>query len=231
MGNKNSTPQRRNTDNTEQQLQYHTPHGPVSAADVSKHLETVPPPHTRTRSNYPHPYRGREGRGVNETKTFDDYVTGPGRSQGPTGVMHEYPIPTSGDQFIFQYDRPCQRARQAQRQIHPNERANVMGPINGRPANTPGQTRAAVRVAQVNGEEQSTVVGVMVHPEGNLQRLERAPLEPLSREGRQEMTRHADERGRTRTYPPRGVDAGFVGVIETRFAKERPPAHPQMRLG
>ncbi|KAF5506687.1 hypothetical protein CGCS363_v004137 [Colletotrichum siamense] len=104
MGNKNSTPQRRNTDNTEQQLsvQYHTPHGPVSAADVSKHLETVPPPHTCTRSNYPHPYRGREGRGVNETKTFDDYVTGPGRSHGPTGVMHEYPIPTSGDQFNFQ---------------------------------------------------------------------------------------------------------------------------------
>ncbi|KAK2730827.1 hypothetical protein CKAH01_19093 [Colletotrichum kahawae] len=76
MGNKNSTPQRRNTDNTEQQLQYHTPHGPISAADVSKHLETVPPPYTRTQSNYLHPYRGREGRGVNETKTFDDYVTG-----------------------------------------------------------------------------------------------------------------------------------------------------------
>ncbi|KAK1659854.1 hypothetical protein BDP55DRAFT_772269 [Colletotrichum godetiae] len=230
MGNKQSTPQRRNTDNTEKHLQYHTVHGPVSAHDVAKHLETVPPPHTRTPSNFPHDFRGREGPVNNETKTFDDYVTGPGRSQGPTGPMQEYAIPQPGEQFNFQFDRRCLNARQAGRVVHPNERANVMGPANGRPGNDPMQTRAAVRVAQVNGDEKIAVVGVVAHPNGNRTGLVRAPLEPLSREGRQELTRHTDERGRMQTYPPRGIDAKVYETAETRSGRVRPPAHPQMRV-
>ncbi|KAK7451409.1 hypothetical protein CaCOL14_009370 [Colletotrichum acutatum] len=229
MGNKQSTPQRRNTDNAEEHLQYHTLHGPVAAKDVSKHLETVPPPHTRTPSRYPHEFRGTQGRGEGP-KTFDDFATGPGRSKGPTGPMQEYPIPQSGEQFNFQYDRRPLNARQANRRLHPNERANVMGPADGRPANDAFQTRAAVRVAQVNGGEKMAVVGVMAHPTGDTAKLVRAPLEPLSREGRQEMTRHADERGRVRTYPPRGIDAKVYEDAETRSGRVRPPSHPQMRV-
>ncbi|KAJ3949108.1 uncharacterized protein N0V96_000220 [Colletotrichum fioriniae] len=182
MGNKQSTLQRRNTDNTEEHL------------------------------------------------VFDDYVTGPGRSQGPTGPMQEYAIPQSGEQFNFQFDRRTQNARQAARVIHRNERANVMGPANGRAANDPIQTRAAVRVAQVNGEEKIAVVGVMTHPDGDHAKLVRAPLEPLNREGRQELTRHTDERGRMRTFPPRGLDAKVIENVETRFANPHPATHPGMRV-
>ncbi|KXH65694.1 hypothetical protein CSAL01_12820 [Colletotrichum salicis] len=120
MGNKQSTPQKRNTDNPEEQLQYHTPRGPVAAKDLSQHLESVPPPGTRTRSQYPHNFRGTQGRDEG-AKVFDDYVTGPGRSQEPTGPMQEYPIPQPGQQFNFQYDRRTQPAVQANRVVHHNE--------------------------------------------------------------------------------------------------------------
>ncbi|KAK1705860.1 hypothetical protein BDP67DRAFT_186942 [Colletotrichum lupini] len=229
MGNKQSTPQRRNTDNPEDQLQYHTPRGPVAAKELSQHLESVPPPGTRTRSQYPHAFRGRQDWNT-EAKTFDDYVTGPGRSQGPTGPMQEYPIPQPGQQFNFQYDRRAQPAAQANRVLHHNERANVMGPANGQGPNDPMQTRAAVRVAQVSGKEQIAVVGVMAHPPGDPRKLVRAPLEPLGREGRQEMARHADERGRIQTYPPRGIDSQIYADAETRSGRVRPPAHPEMRV-
>ncbi|CAI0641775.1 unnamed protein product [Colletotrichum noveboracense] len=247
MGNKQSAPQRRNTDNAEKQLlilihvvpctkpkadtalkQYRTNHGVIPVANVPRHLEDAPPPFTETRSGFPHEYRNNEGQEV-RTQPFANFVTGPNRAQGPAGQLHEYTIPGPNTQFRFDYDRRCINARQANRPIHPNERANVMGPANGAPRNDPQQMRAAVRVARVNGKEETVVVGVMDHPEGEQRMLQRAPFEPISRQGRQAMERETDEKGRSRTYPPRGVDAAFVQDVEAQYRKVNPPAHPEMR--
>ncbi|KAF4823197.1 hypothetical protein CGCSCA5_v001996 [Colletotrichum siamense] len=229
MGNKQST-QRRNTDNTEQHLQYRTPKGPVPAAAIPLHLEDAPAPNTRTRSRYPREYRNNEGqRGQTRTQPIDDFETGPGRAQGPAGRLHEYPIPPPDTQFRFRYDDPCMNAHQVERRIHRNERANVFGPADGRPGNDPMTVRAAVRVAQVDGKDELITAGVLAHPPGNRTGFQRAPIEPLDRQGRQILQRDVDEKGRTRTYPPRGLDAAFVEGVETNHERVHRPTYPQMR--
>lgn len=122
--------------------QYRTNQGAVSAHSVSQQLQNVPVPHTRTRSNFPHVYRNQEGAVGNTTQPFNNYVTGPGRANGPAGQLQKYPIPTPGEPFHFHYGERTINAHQARREIHPNERASVMGPPGGKPRNDPKQRRA-----------------------------------------------------------------------------------------
>lgn len=127
----------------------------------------------------------------------------------------------------FRYDERPLRANQINRPLHPNERANVMGPSGGRPRNDPGQMRAVTRVAAGG---RNVVVGVMDHPPGNLRGFQRAPYEPVDREGRQAAQRHVDQHLlRQQTVPPRGQDALVVAGFETRYERVRAPRRPGMR--
>lgn len=197
---------------------------------VPEQIRHAPGVNVATPSRYPHGYRNNEGPVNARRQNFETFVTGPGRAHGPPDQLHEYPIPTPGQPHHFLYEQAPARARQVERRLHPNERANAMGPAHGRPLNDAGYTRAVVRTANLDGRQQNVVVGVMDHPPANKRGFQRAPVEPLNRQGRQEAARHVDnERSRVRTYPPRGIDAERVGNVERNHHRERRPAHPQYR--
>ncbi|KAK0618875.1 hypothetical protein B0T14DRAFT_432759 [Immersiella caudata] len=223
MGSGNSTPQRRNTDGEESQLQYRTNRGPIPAHIVPQQIDGAPPIGAETDSGYPDRYHNREGPRNNRQQNFETYTTGPGRAAPGAlqGRLHEYPIPTSGTVQRFDYDRPSARLRQVvyRANLHPNERAFV---ARQDPLNDPGATRAVVRIVAGNdGLVRNEVVGVIAHPHGNPQGFDRAPVEPINRQGRQEAARHQDmqQSARQLTYPPRRVDAEWVAGVEGRKAR------------
>jgi hypothetical protein len=96
------------------------------------------------------------------------------------------------------------------------------------PLNDPGATRAITRIADVNGDQQSVPVGVSQHPPGNKRGLDRAPIEPMDRDGRQVVVRHADRRmAQSRSSHDRGVPASRFAAIEHRSShgpKRDPPS-------
>ncbi|KAK4446718.1 hypothetical protein QBC34DRAFT_411221 [Podospora aff. communis PSN243] len=224
MGSGNSTPQRRNTDQdgVQSQLQYRTNRGPIPVNIVPQQVQNapLPGPHIR-RDRYPKEHRNEEGPRGNTHQNFETYTTGPGRAApgAAGGRLHEYPIPTAGTVRPFDYDQRPARLQQVmyREALHPNERAFV---ARQPPLNDPGATRAIVRTVDAGDgrPEQKVVVGVVAHPHGNPQGFERAPVEPINRQGRQGAVRHQDMQngGRQLTYPPRGVDAEWVAGVERR---------------
>lgn len=210
--------------------QYRTNRGPVPMHMVPQQIRHAPGVNAATPSGYPHGYRNNEGPAGARRQNFDNFVTGPGRAHGPPGQLYEYPIPTPGQPHHFRYEQRPARAQQVERRLHPNERANTMGPAHARALNDVGQTRAVVRTTNHGGWRQNVVVGVMDHPPGNMRGFQRAPIEPINRQGRQEATRHLDNQlSRIRSYPPRGIDAERAGNVERNYQRERRPAHPHYR--
>lgn len=152
---------------------------------------------------------------------------GPGKVPGE---LTEYPIPTPGEPFHFRYGENAVPARKMQRQLHPNERANVMGPSEKLPRNDAMKTRAITRQSNAGGSAHNEVVGVVSHPPGSRTALERAPMEPIDRSGRQAAQRHTDkDLNRVQTIPPRGYDAADLARFEDKYKRERRPAYPKMR--
>lgn len=163
----------------------------MPARVLDDQVQRAPRPGEGRRGAYPREYRNQEGATHESRQNFQDW------ERRGAGQLHEYPVTTT-EQRPFDYQRRPARAEQVGRPIHPRDRARLAR----QPLNDPGPIRA------VTGQDQR-VIGAMAHPEGNRRGYERAPLEPLDRQGRRDAVRYQDSRGysdhnrTSSTWPPR----------------------------
>ena len=176
---------------------------------AEQQVRQAPRPRVPTRSGYPSVYRNEEGPIGATRQNFEPWELGRG------GALHEYPV-TQTNEIRFDYHRRAATARQATRQVHPNDHVGQLRRITD-PPNSPGVHRAVTN----NNRE---VIGGTFHPEGNPREFRRARLEHLNREGRRHVRRQQDYANDPRSYPPRGsdnFDANLDGVAESSSSRCR----------
>lgn len=160
------------------------------------------------RGRYPDEYNNREAHGSN----FEPFEH---RGQ------QMYGLPVSAR---FDLDRRAATAAQverAERDLHHNDRVRVVR----NPPNDPGPFRGVVTISP-SGSGVHSVSGCMYHPVGRPAGFERAPIEPMDREGRQYIHRYEDDGARVyrvETWPPRDEDGEDLAQYESRFAVVRKP--------
>jgi len=167
--------------------QYTTDRGNIPTRVLAHQIDRAPPPGQRTASRYPREYRNQEGPTNTPTRNFHPFEL---RREAE---LHEYPI-TGANQRQFDFDRRSARAHQVERPIHPNDRGRYVR----HPQNDPGPIRGVV-------DQHGNIVGAMAHPAGNARGYQRAHLEPLNRQGRQDSRRYQDRitPSKAPTWPPR----------------------------
>ncbi|CAD6444738.1 b3295504-0a91-4b52-b2f5-4940c0ebd9e2 [Sclerotinia trifoliorum] len=188
---------RRNSDNTKDHLQYHTPRGNITHKVVVAEIARAPPATPRNPvNNMPHRYMNREGDRPNQYPLFESREL-PQRRINPTRTgpvpLYEYPV-TTPNKPSFDYSRA---SREQQAAIAPHERAMMLEPEN-RP-NDVGFMRG------ITGPDKK-VVGAIYHPAGDRRGFARAELEPLDRQGREHnrmLHDRAQHAPRSPTWPTR----------------------------
>ncbi|KAH7256282.1 hypothetical protein BKA59DRAFT_521601 [Fusarium tricinctum] len=210
---------RRSSDDDYDKMQYWTPQGVLPAKTVEQQAREVVDYQANTnKALYPHIYRNEEG--IVETRqNFQSYELGyePDRKE-----LYEVPVNSRLDLS----KKPAKASSiKLQERCHPNDRGRVVC----NPVNDPGTYRGVV-VADCDTGRNYGVAGVVYHPEGSTRRLDRAPIEPLDREGRQYLRRFADDSAdpsRVTTWPPRDEDAQDLETYEDRYKKVRRPRPTQ----
>ncbi|KAK4098145.1 hypothetical protein N658DRAFT_561294 [Parathielavia hyrcaniae] len=150
-----------------------------------------------------------EGPRENPTSNFDDWETRQGNDPADprNGRLYEYPVkrlvqpsPLAAE---FRFDKPPHGAKKCQPPPVTSDRKKYQRRWMV-PPNDPGPIRTVV-------DKDGRLVGAMYHPKGNAAGYERAPLEPLDRDGRGELARHNDleARGGRATWPKRGPAEGW----------------------
>ncbi|RSL94798.1 hypothetical protein CDV31_014162 [Fusarium ambrosium] len=204
---------RRNSDDEHNKTQYWTPRGSIPAKIVNQQTQELHHVVPAQNGRFPKEYRNDEDHGPN----FHPYER---RNNPAQRRLFEVPVNTRMEIGA----RPAPMARVQNREnLHPNDRARAAR----NELNDPGPLRGVV-AAGPDGTPHG-VVGVIYHPEGNLRGYNRAPVEPLDRQGRQQMRRFADDAADARrvgTWPPRDEDADDLATYETRYAQVRRPRNP-----
>ena len=177
---------------------------------VAEQVLAVPDVHVpRRNGRYPAVYNNQER---NDQVNFQ-------RHEIPDGAtLHEVPIATRHDMA-----RRTAGLNQVNATINRNDRDR---PIR-QPLNDPGPFRGIVPVDQQTGQVYP-LAGVNYHPEDNPRGFNRAPLEPMDREGRQFMNRYNDDAAnpcRVTTWPPRDEDGDDLSTYEERYHQDRRPRH------
>ncbi|KAM0434877.1 hypothetical protein ACHAQK_008572 [Fusarium lateritium] len=211
---------RRSSDDDYDKMQYWTPQGSLPTKTVEKQAREVVDPRTNTNTAlYPHEYRNDEGATGQTTKNFQPYEVGydPDKKR-----LFEVPVDSRFDLS----KKPARVGRiLAQEMCHQNDRGRVVC----NPVNDPGTSRGVIAVDRDTGRNYG-VAGVIYHPEGSSRGFNRAPIEPLDREGRQYLRRFADDSAdphRVTTWPPRDEDAQDLETYEDRYKKVRRPRPTQ----
>ena len=184
IGNRTAQPRRVSEERLES-LQYRTERIAVPAHLVAQQVHQGPPPGQKTKSKYPQEYYNREGIASNsniqpwEMRYADS--------------LYEYPVKRASER-PFDFNRRYHTAIQVQRSVHPNDRARDML----QPKNDAGIVRGIA-------DQRQRVVGAVAHPLESKTGHQRAHLEPLDRQGRQELHRYQDRIyfSRMPTWPPR----------------------------
>ncbi|ESZ96480.1 hypothetical protein SBOR_3102 [Sclerotinia borealis F-4128] len=189
---------RRNSDNTKDHLQYHTPRGNITHKVVVAEIDRAPPILPRNPiNNMPHKYQNKEGpRGGPKLPLFESRELPQrrinARTTGPVS-LYEYPI-TTPNKPSFNYGRPTL----AEEGISPHDRARRLEPEHR--FNDVGFMRGVTT-------PDKHVVGAIYHPVGDRGGFARAELEPLDHQGR-EHNRMLHDRAqhvpRSPTWPTRG---------------------------
>lgn len=130
-------------------------------------------------------------------------------------ILHEVPImkPFKTDQ------RP---ATKKQVEVTPGRKDRRR--LVEQPPNDPGPIRAVVPVNRAE-KKVYPMAGVTYHPEDNARGLVRAPMEPMTREGRQVMNRYNDDTAsnyRVATWPPRDESGNDLTRYEERYVQDKP---------
>ncbi|GKU06625.1 hypothetical protein FLAG1_10825 [Fusarium langsethiae] len=201
---------RRSSEDDYNKMQYFTPRGEIPATVVEQQVrEVVINPNSNNKRGYPHEY-GNEEKGPNDTirQNFQAF-----EQRNRTEEVRLYEVPINSRMNMDKKTTPFMKEPP-----HRNDRARVMR----KEPNDPGAFRGVAAVERPSGRNYG-VAGVIYHPEGNTKGFERAPMEPLNREGRQYLRRFADDDGdhRVTTWPPRDEDAEDLTLYEGRFLKER----------
>ena len=184
-------------------------------ADVRR----APDPRDTRRSGYPSEYRNREGREPNVRQNFrDDEIRGGER-------LYEVPVGSRD----FDFDRRTATLQQVRRAEPANVHRNDRDRIVRNPPNDPGPHRAVVAARPAGGPSRGPI-GVMTHPVDNPRGYDRAPLEPIGREGRGQQARHYDVRDSNHSsWPPRGEPSGGLTRMEENYERREPRAERRRR--
>ncbi|KAF5020724.1 hypothetical protein F66182_7226 [Fusarium sp. NRRL 66182] len=206
---------RRSSDDDYDNMQYYTPRGVIPAQVVEEQAhEVVIDPNGRDRRGfYPHVYGNIEGGKRHLFQPFEQ------RNKVDKTPLYEVPV---GSRMDMSKKSASVKQVNYRENINRNERARVVQ----KELNDPGFLRGVVALNSDTGES-CGVAGVMYHPEGNTCGFERAPLQPLDREGRQYLRRFADDSAdphRVTTWPPRDEDGGELAEYEDRYRQVRRPA-------
>ncbi|OBS26296.1 hypothetical protein FPOA_00236 [Fusarium poae] len=200
---------RRSSDDDYNKMQYFTPRGEIPAKVAEKQVrDVVIDPNNIKRNRYPHEYMNEEG--PNDDDKHAIFAPFEKRNR-PVAEVGLYEVPLNSRMNLDKKSMPVLPP-------HFNDRARV----ERKEPNTPGAFRGVATVDKHTGRNYG-ISGVMYHPEGDINGFERAPMEPLSREGRQFLRRFADDEGdhRVTTWPPRDEDANDLASYEERFKLER----------
>ena len=191
---------------------------------VSEQVQEVKiDPNQVNKQGYPHEYGNKERLNGELYKTFQPFEQ---RNRPAEVPLYEVPInsrmnldkKTAGFKAVMEREN---------KPVHHNDRARVVR----NELNDPGPFRGVVAVERETATNYG-VQGVIYHPQGDTKRFERAPMEPLSREGRQYLRRFKDDDDphRVTTWPPRDEDGDDLAMYEARHQKvraSRPPPQPK----
>lgn len=119
------------------------------------------------------------------------------------------------------FDKKASRVEQVRNRdtVHHGDRACVAQ----RDLNDPGPFRAIVPRHSETGRTYG-VAGVLYHPENDPRAFERAPQEPMDRNGRRFLRRYEDDcshGNRVDTWPPRDEDGDDLARYEVRHRQVR----------
>jgi hypothetical protein len=186
---------------------------------VDADVRRAPDPRDTRRSGYPTEYRNQEGRPPNVRSNFEPREIRPGES------LYEVPVRAQN----FDFDRRTATLQQVRRAdpavVHRNDRDR---PVRN-PPNDPGPHRA-VMAARPTGGDARGPLGVISHPRDNPRGYDRAPLEPIGRDGRGQQARHSDLRDSNHaSWPPRGEPSGSLSRMETSFERREPRGERRRR--
>ncbi|KAK6599423.1 hypothetical protein H4I95_08298 [Botrytis cinerea] len=189
---------RRNSDNTKDHLQYHTPRGNITHKVVVAEIHRAPPTLPRNDiNNMPHRYGNREGQRPNQYPLFESRELPQRRiNANRTGPvpLYEYPV-TTPDKSSFDYSR----AKVEPRAVPPHERAMRLEPETR--FNDVGFMRG------ITGPDKN-IVGAIYHPVGDRAGFARAELQPLDRQGREHnrmLHERAQHAPRSPTWPTKST--------------------------
>ncbi|KAJ4137300.1 hypothetical protein NW768_002883 [Fusarium equiseti] len=215
---------RRSSDDDYNKMQYFTPRGDVPAKVVSQQVQEVQiDPNQVNKQGYPHEYGNEEMLNGQTYKTFQPFEQRNRPSEVPL-----YEVPVNSRMNLDKKATPYRTVQKRENEpLHHNDRARVVR----NELNDPGPLRGVVAVERKT-ETNYGVQGVIYHPQGDTKRFERAPMEPLSREGRQYLRRFNDDDDphRVTTWPPRDEDSEDLAMYEARYKKvraARPPPVPK----
>ncbi|CAF3600796.1 unnamed protein product [Fusarium graminearum] len=208
---------RRSSDDDYNKMQFFTPRGQLPAKVVEQQVREVAiDPNANNKKNYPHQYNNAE-RDL-DNNTYQNFEPFEQRNRPSTEVpLYEVPINTRMN--LDKKPTPFKTIQNLEKNpVRPRDRARM----ERTELNTPGAFRGVAAVDQQTGRNYG-VAGVIYHPEGNPRGFARAPMEPLSREGRQYLKRFADDDGdhRVTTWPPRDEDGDDLALYEGRYEKVR----------
>ncbi|KAJ4016347.1 hypothetical protein NW752_003469 [Fusarium irregulare] len=219
---------RRSSEDDYNKMQYFTPRGELPARVVNQQVQEVPigmKQDQGKKKDFPHKFRNdvEEHPNGQKYRTFEPFEQ---RNRPEEVTLLEVPVNSR-----VNLDKKVVGFRTVQKReatpVHHNDRARVVR----NELNEPGPFRGVVAVDDKTGTNYG-VQGVLYHPEGDTQRFERAPMEPLSREGRQYINRFKDDDDphRVTTWPPRDEDGDDLAIYERRHQKVRaskPPPQPK----
>ena len=164
--------------------QYKTSEGNIPTQVFTHAVQTAPS--RRGKSGYPREYGNKEGPFEDPRKNFEDW------ERRGADVFHEVPT-TLPHREKFDFEKRKVGYVKMQAPIHPKDRARVIR----EPRNDPGALRA------ITDSRHQHVYGVNYHPPGDTRGNNRAPLEPLDRQGRMILNQHNDQRSSQGTWPTR----------------------------
>ncbi|KUL83007.1 hypothetical protein ZTR_09310 [Talaromyces verruculosus] len=143
-------------------------------------------------SYYPHEYKNREGPKDAPYPIFDDMET---RNE----KLYEYPIKKSSER-PFDYDAKASKPNKTRQGIvyQKTQKGQKAKPVDlAKPPNECDPVRAVTN-------QEKHLIGIMYHPQGDMQAFEKASLGALDRQGREDLrlrAYHTTHVSRSSTIP------------------------------
>lgn len=154
---------------------------------IADQIDRAPPPGQKLASKFPHKYRNNEGHRDARIRSFDP------KDIPQVEALYEYPV-AGADQQIFDFDKRKSSLDEVECPVERKDRGQAVK----KPLNDLDSFRGVV-------DQSKNIFGVIAHPIGNPHGFERAYLEPLSTQGRQQVRSYQDQvsLSRSRSWPTR----------------------------